>query len=172
MESSLTSKVEQEVYLLIAGGYRIQPESLLKMLKVFRGEDGLRPCDQEYNQVGKNLFKSKFDDVVEKVEQALVLVDKSSDSADYMMSMESAAQLVEAYGGHSEEILGEIVENLADVAKLLRIKSETPRVIVGVAIKVLVKKITDSSQGSTLPMTIEEMFSSRGKEVKNRGFRE
>jgi len=158
VENSLPSPVEQQVYLEVGLGYRIHPESLKKMLDVFREGDDLRDVDRDWFSVGPNMIKSRFNDVVEKVEQALLLIDKTSDAADYMMSMESAAHLVEAYGDHAEVVLSEIVENLFDVARFLDVKSETPRVIVGVAIKVLVKSL-DSHNGSPLPLTVEEMFS-------------
>ena len=156
--NALPSPIEQRLYLQVAIGYRLHPESLRKMLEVFRGEEGLTDADLFARTVGPGLFVNRFDEVVEKVEHALVLIDKTSDSSEYMMSMDSAAYLVEAYGEHAEEVLGQIVENLYDVARLLDIRSENPRVIVGVAVRYLVEQISGGLGGRTLPLTIDEMF--------------
>lgn len=168
VSNALPSPIEQQIYLRVAAGYRIHPESLRKMLNVFRGTDELKSTDLREVSVGQNMVVSRFDEIVEKVEQALALVDKTSDCADYMMSMDSAAKLVEVYGDHAEEMFGEIVENLYDVARLLGIKSESPHIIVGVAVKVLVKKISGHRDGNPFPLTIEEIFGHQNK----RGFDE
>lgn len=166
VQNALPAPVEQQIYLEVALSYRIYPESLKKMLDVFRESDALRDIDRDWFSVGPNLVKSRFDDVINKVEQALKLVDKDSDEADFMMSMKSAAQLVESYGEHAEDVLGVIIENVAEVARLLDIKSEVPRVIVGLAVKDLAKNISHYPIGSPLPLTIEEMF---GHSLRKRG---
>lgn len=158
VENSLTSLVEQQVYLEVGLGYRIHPESLRKMLEVFREGDSLRDIDRDWFTVGPNMVKSRFSDVIDKVEQALLLIDKTSDASDCMMSMESAAYLVEVYGDHAESMLSQIVDNTPLTARLLEIKTERPRVIVGVAVRELVKVIKQHT-GSPFPLTIEEAFS-------------
>jgi hypothetical protein len=159
VEDALPSVVERMIYVDLALGYRIHPESLRKMLDVFRGDNPLTQKDLEKRVVGVNLVKSKFDDVVDKVEQALSLIDKTSDSAQYMMSMANAAHLVEVYGSHAEEVLGQIVENIADVARYLNLNPErSSSVIVGVAVTVLIQKLHNLQGGETLPLTVEEMF--------------
>jgi hypothetical protein len=166
VENALTSPIEQTLYLQVALGYRIHPESLLKMLKVFRGDEGLSEADLEQVSVGPNLVKSKFDDVLGKVEIALMLIDKTSDASEYMMSMDHAAQLVEAYGDYAEDILGEIIENPFQAAEQLEITSQTPRVIVGVAVKALLQSINDHRNGQPLPLRLEDMFSHVDKKRK------
>jgi hypothetical protein len=160
VEATLTSPVEQQLYLRVAGGYRIHPESLLKLLEVFRGARELQNADLTQVSIGKNLVTSRFDEILEKVEQALILLDKTDDGAEYMMSMTNAARLVEAYGDHSLEVFGELVENVARVAELLGIRTQSERRIVGVAIKTLVEEVLGKGC-STLPMTVEEMFGGR-----------
>ncbi len=170
VEDALPSKIERMIYVDLAVGYRIHPESLRKLLDIFRGDNHLTASDLEKRSVGLNLVKSKFDDVVDKVEQALLLVDKTSDSASYMMSMESAARLVEVYGDQAEEVLGQIVENVSDVAEYLGISLDrSPSVIVGVAIKTLLEKVNNLQGGKPLPLTVEEMFyREEGERTKGR----
>src|SRR5258708_16424902 len=48
VEKSLPSKVEQQLYLRVAGGYRIHPESLAKLLEVFHGRQGLQSGDLQH----------------------------------------------------------------------------------------------------------------------------
>ncbi len=163
VEKALPSRIEQGMYLKVAIGYRIQPESLRTMLRVFRGDQDLGPVDLQSFRTGPNMYKSRFDDIAERIEQTMLLIDKTADSAEYMMSMEHAARLVEAYGAHAEEVLGQIVENIFDVAQYLGIKSESPKRIVGVAIKVLVEEVITREQGSPIPLTIEDMFAHRVK---------
>ena len=158
VENALTSPVEQQIYLQVALEYRIHPESLKKMLDIFRGDHDLQPSDLQQLQVGPNLVKSKFDEITLKVEQALLLIDKTSDTSDYIMSMACAAQLVEAYGDYAEEVVAQIINNMGSVADLLEIKNPNPKLVVGVAISVLVKTITDMNFGEPYPLTIEEMF--------------
>lgn len=158
VQNALPAPVEQQVYLEVALGFRIQPESLRTMLDVFRESDPLRDADRDWVTVGPDMVKSRFTDIVDKIEQALLLVDKTSDASEYMMSMESAAQLVEAYGDHAENVLGQIIENMGDVAERLEIKSEVLRVVVGVAIKALVKALKHHPNGKPYPLTIEDMF--------------
>lgn len=159
VENALPAPVEQQVYLEVGLGYRIQPESLAKMLKVFREADSLREIDRDWHTVGLNMVKSRFTDILDKIEAALLLIDKTSDAAEYMMSMESAAHLVEAYGEHAEDVLGQIIENLGVVQRLLCISSEVPRKIVGVAVKEIVKTLKGYPSGKPYPLTIEDMFS-------------
>ena len=146
----------------VAGGYRIHPESLAKLLEVFRGGQELQSGDLEQRSIGGNLIVSRFDDILEKVEHALVLLDKTADSAEHMMSVRYAAILVEHYGEHSFEMLGEITENVATVAELLGIKTTDERKIIGVAIKVLVEEVIGRSCQGLLPLTVEEMFGGVG----------
>lgn len=161
VENALPSKVEQQLYLRVAGGYRIHPESLAKLLQVFRGEQELQSADLEQKSIGEHLVSSRFDEILEKVEHALAILDKSADSAEYMMSVHNAAVLVEHYGEHSLDMLGEIIENVATVAELLGIHTTNERKIIGVAVKVLVEEVIGRSEG-LLPLTIEEMFGSVG----------
>ena len=165
LENALPSKVEQQLYLRVAGGYRIHPESLAKLLEVFRGGQELQPGDLEQRSLGGNLIASRFDDILEKIEHALILLDKTADSAEHMMSVRYAAILVEHYGEHSQDILGEIMENVATVAELLGIKTTDERKIVGVAIKVLVEEVIGRSNQGLLPLTVEEMFGGVGLRV-------
>jgi len=58
----------------------------MKTLQVFRGKDELGSDDLERRRVGENMTISRFDVVMEKVEQTLVLIDKTADSARYMMA--------------------------------------------------------------------------------------
>lgn len=158
VETALSSPVEQQLYLQVAVGYRIQPETLSSLLEVFRGTKELQKSDLDQVKVGKNLVMSRFDVILEKVEAALVLLDKTSDNAEYRLSARYAACLVEAYGEHSLEVVGEITENIYLVGKLLKIRRASDRQIVGVAIKVLVEKVLHGRGSAPLPLTIEEMF--------------
>jgi hypothetical protein len=162
VENTLTSPIEQQLYLRVAGGYRIHPESLLKLLEIFRGARELQACDLEQVSLGKNLATSRFDDILEKVEHALVILDKTSDNAEYHVSMRTAALLVEAYGEHSMEVFGELMENVAQVAELLGIHSTSDQKIVAIAVKILVEEVLQDRIG-LLPLTIEEMFGDRRK---------
>lgn len=161
VEAALASPIERQMYLQVAGGYRIQPESLAKLLIVFRGTAELQESDLVQHSVGPNMVLSRFDQIVLKIETALALLDKTDDGADYMMSMMNTAQLVEAYDDYAVEVVGMIVENVAGVAELLRLRTNDPRKIVGVAIKTLIQEVLPKQQAK-LPMTIEEMFRDNG----------
>lgn len=159
VESALPAPVEQKLYLQVAGGYRIHPESLAGLLEVFRGSQELQPSDLESRSVGPNLISNRFDEIFEKVEFALTLLDKTGDTAEQHLSVRAAALLVQHYGEQSLDVVGEIFENIGSVAELLGIKHTTnERVIIGVAVKVLVEEVLVHRVGRPLPLTVEEMF--------------
>lgn len=160
VKEALSSPVEQQLYLHVAGSCHIHPESMAKLLGIFRGSDELCESDLEQRQVGENLFTSRFDEIIDKVEAALSLVNKATDNADYPMSMEQAASLVEIYGEDAEYAFGIIVDNVGEVGERLGMYTTSERMIVGVAVRALIEshKSDRNPRGCPTALTIEDMF--------------
>lgn len=155
VQAVLPSVTEQQLYLHVASGYRIHPESLRKLLNVFLNGGTLTPQDLEQHVVGLNLVTSRFDQTVEKVEVALGIIDKTADVMQRsQMGMDVVAQLVEAYGVHADNIIGTIVDGVADVARLLRLEEYPVPMVIGIALSELCSRI----DRGVLPLTVEEMF--------------
>lgn len=157
VRTALPSVVEQQLYLRVGGAFRIHPETIRKMLDVFIGPgEQLRPEDLDRRQIGENLIASRFDDVAEKIETALSLLDKGGDVAGFAMtSVARVATLVEVYGESAEDVLGILVEHLDEVRDRLGLgKDVKAPAVFGVALERLCARIADG----LLPIGLEEMF--------------
>ena len=157
VEDALPSPVEQQLYLAVAGGFRIHPESLRKLLDVFLDGDNLRESDLQQVTIGPHLVVSRFDQTVDKIQSALSLLDKTSDTmAASCLSMTVVARLVEVYGDSAEEIVGSVIENSEYVADRLHLhQSTSTSAVIGIALADLCKRL---ALGREVPMTVEEMF--------------
>ncbi len=158
VEAALPSTTEQQIYLKVAGGFRVMPETVKTMLEVFRGSAELLPQDMVSSHPGRHYVVNTFDIMHEKVEKACDLIRNGEDKALYPMSAEHAAILVEFYDSAAYDIVGMLVDNVFEVGQKLGMTSESERVIVGVAISTLAKRLKAHKKGSPMPLTIDDMF--------------
>lgn len=160
IEASLQSEVEQQLYLQVAVEGRILPATMEKLLLEFRGDRPLDKCDLKNIDLGNNLYSNRFDDIVEKVEIASGLLDKHSEFGQYPMSAETAAKLVTVYGEYAPEIVSQVIDNVWEIAAIMRMEKHSPRVIVGVALTWIVNTRVprDAAKGRVGCNSIEELF--------------
>ncbi len=160
IKTALPAVVEQQLYLHVGGDFRIQPESLAKLLRSFLGSYELQPDDFFSVSVGNNLVKNKFADVADFLEGALTLLDKVSiDYAGFTMSMEDAAELVKTYGPEgAESIIDSIAANIDHIAPRLNAENRSFERAMGIAIGFLVDVIIPDNRSSPAVLDMLEYF--------------
>jgi hypothetical protein len=158
VRAALPSRIEQQLYLYVGGTFRLQPESLRKLLDVFCDRP-LMEGDLVRAEVGKNLVTSRFDETVEKLEIALQILDKTADLFYVQpIAMRRIAILVEAYGAEAEGVIASLVERSQELIERLRLRADISNgEATAVALKILTGRL-DRHEYRVLPLTLEEMF--------------
>src|SRR6266481_2244098 len=125
IERALPNKFEQQVYLGVAESFRIRPESLAKLLELYRGGKPLSPSDLERRPMGKNVVSNSFGDFSDFFEACMNLVKiVSKEFEAFGIGMEFAARIVLAYGPNNPEQVIEMVDaNLDECCEFFQISS-------------------------------------------------
>jgi hypothetical protein len=128
IERALPDKFEQQVYLGVAESFRIHPESLAKLLSLYRGAKPLSVNDLDRRSVGKNVVANSFGDFSDFFEACMALIKVvSKEFAAFNLSMELAARIVLAYGPNNPEQVIEMIDtNLDECSEFFEISTSRP----------------------------------------------
>ena len=159
VQKALPSVVEQQIYLRLGAEFRIQPESLKKLLREFLGPEELKPEDFFDREVGRNLIVNKFTEVAEFLEGALNLINKVSiEYSGFALSMRSAAVLVNVYGPEgAEKIIDSISARIEEVGARTGGSHRSFDRAMGIAIHFLVNRIMPEMDNHGLPPVLDIM---------------
>lgn len=155
IQTALPAPVEQQVYLQLGGDFRIQPESMAKLLREFLGDRQLIAADLANHSIGHNLISSRFSEVADFLQRVFSLISKDVGLA---ISMRTAAKLVIAYGDGAELLVDEALANSEELARKFRLKFSDSYRIAGWVMTFLVEKILPkcAEAGRPNPGTIAE----------------
>jgi len=158
IEAALPAQAEQELYVKIGSDFKIQPESLAKLLREFLGPREVVATDSVAHAVGKNLIAYPFGDVNDFLTGVFDLLGMD---LDINVSMRNAAKLVIAYGHGTEAVVDDLFANVEMVAKRLGLKGKDGK-IVGIGIAFLVETAIPKrlKEGRPIPRTLSEYFES------------
>ena len=163
IERALPAKFEQQVYLAVAESFRIQPESLAKILAIYRGPKPLSVTDLERRTLGKNVVTNSFGDFADFFEACMNLVKIIVKEYEaFVPSMELAAFIVQAFGNNHPEALIEMIDtNLDEFCEFFEISihhtySERMRLCTWLYIVKLLPKLR--KQGVPDVLNVEEFF--------------
>ncbi len=111
IEQALPDKFEQQVYLGVAESFRIHPESLAKLLRLYRGSKPLSVHDLERRPMGQNVVSNSFGDFSDFFEACMNLVKVVAKEFEaFSINMEFAARIVLAYGPNNPEQVIEMID--------------------------------------------------------------
>lgn len=161
IESALPAVVEQQLYLQLGGDFRLQPESMAKLLREYLGDQQLAAVDLVSRTMGENLVYNRFDDVEYFVQQVLNLISKD---LDIPVSMRNAARLVIAYGEHAEEVVDDLIANSEYLKERFKLKTYRTERVVSFGISFLTEKVLPqmAKEGRSNPPTLSEYFEREG----------
>lgn len=125
VQRALPALFEQHIYLAVAGNVRIHPESLAKILEVYRGSKPLSEGDLERRPLGKNVVSNSFGDFSDFFEACINLVKVVTKEYEaFGITMHFAAEIVSAYGpGQPEQVIEMIDTNLDECCEYFHVKS-------------------------------------------------
>jgi hypothetical protein len=157
IENALPAVVEQQLYLQVGGDFRLQPESMSKLLREYLGNQQLVPADMVSRPIGENLVYNRFNDVADFLQQVFNLISKD---LDIPVSMRNAAKLVIAYGEHAEEVVDDLIANSEYLKERFKLKTSRTERIVSFGIAMLTEKVLPkmAKEGKPNPRTLTEYF--------------
>lgn len=161
IESALPAVVEQQLYLQVGGDFRLQPESMAKLLREYLGDHQLIATDLVSRPLGENLVYNRFNDVADFLQQVFNLISKD---LDIPVSMRNAAKLVIAYGEHAEEVVDDLIANSDYLRERFKLKTSRTERVVSFGISFLVEKVLPkmAKEGRPHPRTLSEYFEMEG----------
>lgn len=161
IQKALPAVVEQQLYLQVGGDFRLQPESMAKLLREYLGDQELVAADLTSRSLGGNLVSNRFNDVAGFLQQVFGVISKD---LDIPVSMRHAARLVIAYGEHAEEVLDDLIANAEYIRERFKLKTRKTERIVGFGIGFLVDKVLPkmAREGRPHPRTLTEYFEREG----------
>lgn len=154
IERALPTKFEQQVYLTVASDFRIHPESLAKLLHLWRGEHPLQLSDLEYTVVAPHIVSSRFGNFVRYLEACLSLLKiVSMEYNAFPVTVEFAGMIVLAYGSDEPERLIELIDaQLEECCEVLGIgNNHSYSVRMRLCVWVFVTKIIPYNRAHGLP---------------------
>ena len=151
--AALPSPIEQRLYLHIGREFRIQPETLRKLLDVFCECRSLTPSDLSCHDVGARFVVSRFEVVAEQVEEALIILDKTGDvMPEQPIAIATVARLVEMYGGRvAEDTILMVCDGWQELAERLQCPRASKNALVGHVLSRL------SEHRGLCPMSLEDI---------------
>ena len=154
IQTALPAVVEQQVYLAIARDFKILPESMAKLLRLYLGHEELQAEDLAPVTVGKNLEYSKFNSFSEFLRECLNLLKiVTQEYFDLSLNIEHAGFIVLHYGTEDPERLIEMVDNnleaLCDAIGMGNRKSYTQRM--RLCLWVMVSKVIPQNRRNGVP---------------------
>jgi hypothetical protein len=116
IERALPVKFEQQVYLSVADGFSIHPESLAKLLAMFRGDRPLAIEDLENRPSGsKNIVVNRFGEFSDFLSACMNLVKiVPQEFCGLALGMELAGKMVMEYGTKNPEQVIEMIDTNLD----------------------------------------------------------
>ena len=127
VKNCLPAVFEQHVYLEVAHDFRIHPETMAKILAVYRAGRPLSESDLERRPVGQNTVSNTFGDFAdffECVMNFIKLIPK--EYPGFAVGAELAADIVVAYGKESpERVIEMIAANLDEMCEYYNIQRGT-----------------------------------------------
>lgn len=161
IKDALPAIVEQQLYLQVGADFRLQPESMAKLLREYLGDHQLIAADLVSRSIGENLVYNRFSDVADFLQQVFSLISKD---LDIPVSMRNAAKLVIAYGEHAEDVVDDLIANSESIGKRLKLKTHRTERIVSFGISFLTEKVLPklAKEGRPHPLTLSEYFEMEG----------
>jgi hypothetical protein len=128
VQRALPVQFEQQIYLAVAESFRIHPESLAKLLLIYRGSKPLSITDLERRELGKNVVSNSFGDFSDFFEACMHLVKiVSKEYEAFGLSMDLAAHIVLTFGVNHPEALIEMIDtNLEECCDFFGISRHQP----------------------------------------------
>lgn len=115
IESALPAPMEQQLYLTVANDFRIRPESVAKLLRMFLGRNALTIDDLNPVQVEANIYFSRIRAFSEFLRECLNLLRIVVYEYDGLtLTIEQAGQIVLCYGTENPELIIELIDNNLD----------------------------------------------------------
>ena len=145
IQEALPAVVEQQVYLRVAPSFGIQPESIAKLLRYHLGSQELQPHDLNDRPAGNNLVNNKFTVAMEFLRETLNLVSHRSIYSQIGISMETAAQLVTAYGEDAPFIVESVVDSIGLIRERLGIRRLSDSRLISLVITFIAKRAADKT---------------------------
>jgi hypothetical protein len=126
IQRALPAKFEQQVYLRIGPDFGMKPESLAKILSIYRGSKPLCENDRERYVIGENLVVSSLSEASDFIEACMDLVKViAKEYPAFGLSHTLAALIVQAYGTDSPEQVVEMIDtNLDELCEYFEVGSK------------------------------------------------
>ncbi|MGD0977403.1 MAG: hypothetical protein ABR875_03895 [Minisyncoccia bacterium] len=163
IKNALPAVFEQQLYLVLGSSFRILPESMAKLLRIFLESRAMDRSDLDRIDMGKNLATSLFSEFSDFIRECLnllkVLADKSTGIS---ITIETAAWVVLNFGTDNPERLIEMVDcQLDEVCEFFGINSQRPyNERLRICIWVMAKKVIPMNQelGATDVLSFEDFL--------------
>lgn len=125
IERALPAKFEQQIYLVVGSQFRILPESLAKLLHLYRARKYFQLQDLEQRPVGKNLVSNPFGQFTDYFAGCMNLWRLvAGEFSVSFLSLELVGRLVLAYGTEEPERIIELLDtNLDECCRILGIST-------------------------------------------------
>ena len=125
VSTALSEKFEQQVYLSVATQFSIHPESMAKLLVIYRGDTPLTASSLERRKIGENLLSNSFGEFIEYLEECMNLIRiVTAEHQAFSMSMELAGIIVSTYGKESERFIEMVDSNLDDCCNFMGVNTK------------------------------------------------
>jgi hypothetical protein len=127
IKNALPAVMEQQIYLGLSD-FRIHPESLAKLLRLFRGDREIQLDDMLPNPVGENLVYSRFLEFADFLRECLNLLKiVSLEFSGFAISVDQAGWIVLHYGNDDPERLLEMLDtNLDEFCEIFGVSNLHP----------------------------------------------
>lgn len=120
IKRALPSVVEQQLYLDLAGDFKIQPESFGKILSGFIGERELSIHDLGPKGIAR--------EVIEHLLQTLNLIQLDRAEWGIRLSMDMASSLANNFGEYAAEMVGEVDSHIHEICEVMGWNKKNPSV--------------------------------------------
>ncbi len=126
IQEALPAPLEQQIYLAIASGFGILPESMAKLLRLYLGHQELEIEDLRPSSLSGDVGFSRFRTFAEYLRECLNLLRiVKKEYSDFSITIEHAGVIVLHYGTDNPELLIEMVDNnLEEMCKILHISNK------------------------------------------------